>query len=124
MIQLVDTGFLLRICSRRLGKTVGALGRFFRECRFYKLEVIRYEIFATNSSIKRFTCSGLSVLELCPAPSTHVKGIFVLRYHALLYRILDIILSHSFAVYYLGLNLTTIFSLRYKIHNCNNLLLI
>jgi len=24
----------------------------------------------------------------------------------------------------LGLNLTTIFSLRYKIHNCNNLLLI
>lgn len=38
--------------------------------------------------------------------------------------LLDIILSHSFATYYLGLNLTTIFSLRYKIHNCNNLLLI
>ncbi len=38
--------------------------------------------------------------------------------------LLDIILSHSFAAYYLGLNLTTIFSLRYKIHNCNNLLLI
>ena len=52
-----------------------------------KPKVIRYEIFATNSSIKRFTCSGLSVLELCPAPSIHVKGIFVLRCHALLYRI-------------------------------------
>ena len=52
-----------------------------------KLEVVCYKISATNSSIKRFTCSGLSVLELCPAPSIHVKGIFVLRCHALLYRI-------------------------------------
>lgn len=57
------------------------------DAQSYKLEVIRYEIFATNSSIKRFTRSGLSVLELCPAPSIHVKGIFVLRCHALLYRI-------------------------------------
>ena len=55
--------------------------------KYNKLEVIRYEMFATNSSIQRFTCSGLSVLELCPAPSIHIKGIFVLRYHALLYRI-------------------------------------
>ena len=52
-----------------------------------KLEVVCYKISATNSSIKRFTCSGLSVLELCPAPSIHIKGIFVLRCHALLYRI-------------------------------------
>ena len=43
-----------------------------------KLEVVCYKISATNSSIKRFTCSGLSVLELCPAPSIHIKGIFVL----------------------------------------------
>ena len=57
------------------------------DAQSYKLEVIRYEIFARNSSIKRFTRSGLSVLELCPAPSIHVKGIFVLRCHALLYRI-------------------------------------
>ena len=54
-----------------------------------KLEVVCYKISATNSSIKRFTCSGLSVLELCPAPSIHIKGIFVLRCHALLYRIYE-----------------------------------
>lgn len=33
-----------------------------------KLEVIRYEIFATNSSIKRFTCSGLSGTTLGSDP--------------------------------------------------------
>ena len=46
--------------------------------------VVCDKIFATNSSIKRLICSGLSVLELCPAPSIHIKGIFVLRCHALL----------------------------------------
>ena len=52
----------------------------------YKMKVVRYKIFATSSSIKLFICSGLSVLELCPAPSIHINGIFVLRCHALLYR--------------------------------------
>ena len=34
-------------------------------------------MFERNSSIKLFIISGLSVLELWPAPSIHFKGIFV-----------------------------------------------
>ena len=49
-------------------------------------EFVSYWTFVINSSIKLFICSGLSVLELCPAPFIHTKGIFVFRCHALLYR--------------------------------------
>ncbi len=40
-----------------------------------------------NASISRLICSGLSVLELCPAPFIHSIGIPVFLCHALLYRI-------------------------------------
>ena len=75
-------GFHCSAALRKRGPTPNPAGN-----EYGKLEVVCYKISATNSSIKRFTCSGLSVLELCPAPSIHVKGIFVLRCHALLYRI-------------------------------------
>ena len=44
MIQLVDTGFLLRICSRRLGKTVGAPGLVSESAGSinWKLSVMKY----------------------------------------------------------------------------------
>ena len=58
---------------------------FYKELRLNKLEFV-YQMFSINSSIKRFICSGLSVLELCPAPSIHFKGILLFRCHALLYR--------------------------------------
>ena len=56
---------------------------FYKELRLNKMEFV-YQMFSINSSIKRFICSGLSVLELCPAPSIHFKGILLFRCHALL----------------------------------------